>query len=750
VRTDAPNHAISKDGAIASDPLARAIFDGARDAMFLVDVDGLVLEGNAGAAELLGCCRAELIGKRIPEIVVHATDEPGAWARLIEDRALLGSTPIMCDDGARRSVEITATPNVRDGIHLVVLRDVTDRDLARARFVAIFGAAPIAITLTRVADRRYVEVNQTFLETMGYSRDEIVGRSAYEIDPWADPSARERISAALVTGGAVRDLETSVRTRSGELVRVLLNAEIVTVHGEACLLVFGTDITQWKRAEARYRALFDSNMLGVIAWNQARGIVEVNDAVVHMLGYTRAQYEPLIAEWGGLAPNLGVQGLAEMAATGRAVPFEKELLRADGKPLPVLIAAAALERGGHEGVGLLVDLSERRQAEQARRDLEDQLNHAQKMDAIGRLAGGIAHDLNNMLAAILGFASVMRADLPDDDPMQDDLEQIVKASDRAAALTRQLLAFGRKQMMQPQVLDLNELIDNLRKMLGRIIGEDIDLVVRQGDGLGSVKADPGQLEQVLVNLVVNARDAMPKGGVLTVETSSALLDEGQARRMLGVKPGRYVLVMVKDSGHGMDARTRERIFEPFFTTKEQGKGTGLGLATAYGIVTQSGGHITVESRIGSGTTFWIYLPVTEEAATSGRPSVGPPRTLRGTETVLVVEDEDLVRALAGELLRRHGYSVIEARGGAEALTLCEQHGRIDIVLTDVVMPKMGGRELVDRIRALYPSVRAVFMSGYAEGAVTDPSLFEAGATLVHKPFSPESLIGALRRALDEN
>lgn len=371
------------------------------------------------------------------------------------------------------------------------------------------------------------------------------------------------------------------------------------------------------------------------------------------------------------------------------------------------------------------------------------------MEAVGRLAGGVAHDFNNLLTAISGHAQILLEDLPADDPARADIEEISRAADRAADLTRQLLAFSRKQMLRPQVLDPNALIGEIQKMLRRLIGEDIELITRLAPDLGAVRADPGQLEQVIMNLAVNARDAMPTGGRLLIETRNVELGEDDARRLAPLQPGPHVVLIVSDTGAGMDESTRERIFEPFFTTKEKGKGTGLGLSTVYGIVQQSGGHIWVYSEPGQGTTFKIYLPRVD-----ARPEAAPAPSdadgaHNGREVVLLVEDEDAVRSLARRILEKRGYTVLTARTGPEALRIAERHdGPIHLILTDVVMPEMSGRELAERIAPTRPDARTLFMSGYTEDDVLRRGVLNEGAAFLEKPFTPSALAQKVREVLD--
>jgi signal transduction histidine kinase/ActR/RegA family two-component response regulator len=387
--------------------------------------------------------------------------------------------------------------------------------------------------------------------------------------------------------------------------------------------------------------------------------------------------------------------------------------------------------------------------EAQREQLEEQLRQAQKMEALGRLAGGVAHDFNNLLTVIKGHSELLVDRMKPADAFYGSTRQIMKTADRAASLTRQLLAFSRMQVLQPRILDLNVLVADMSKMLRRLVREDIEFGFRLGDSLGRVKADPGQLEQVLLNLTVNASDAMPQGGKLTIETQRIKVDEGYALARPPLRPGKYVQLVVADTGHGMDAATMSRIFEPFFTTKEQGKGTGLGLATVYGVVRQSGGFIWVESSPGSGARFEIYLPQAvgkEEEASYER---APTRSTRGSETILVVEDEDEVRSLTCEFLQMSGYSVLTAKDGVEALEVSKRlGGSIQLLLTDVVMPKMHGTELAQKLKADFPSLRIVYMSGYLEQDTCSREILEK-AFVLQKPFSRDTLIRQIGEAFED-
>jgi two-component system cell cycle sensor histidine kinase/response regulator CckA len=382
-----------------------------------------------------------------------------------------------------------------------------------------------------------------------------------------------------------------------------------------------------------------------------------------------------------------------------------------------------------------------------RRRLEEQLRQAQKMEAVGELAGGVAHDFNNLLTGILGYCHLMLDEIPADHQFRPDLMEIQSAAERAASLTHQLLAFSRRQMLQPQVVDINLLIAQLQKLMRRLIGADVELVMALAPDLHPVTVDPASVEQIIVNLVLNARDAMPAGGRLTIETANVELDEAYAVTHVTMNSGPYVMLAVGDTGEGMDAATRARVFEPFFTTKGQGKGSGLGLATVYGIVKQSGGYIWVYSEPGHGTVFKVYLPPTLSSSVA-RPAEGGANDLAGWETVLLVEDEDAVRAFAREVLRRHGYVVLEARHGVDALRVAERHlDAIHLLITDVVLPHMSGRELADRLAPVRPAMKALFMSGYTDHSLLHDDV-PAGVAFLQKPFTPEILARRVRLILD--
>jgi signal transduction histidine kinase len=394
------------------------------------------------------------------------------------------------------------------------------------------------------------------------------------------------------------------------------------------------------------------------------------------------------------------------------------------------------------------EMAERRKTELALVRSEEQLRQAQKLEAVGRLAGGIAHDFNNLLSVVLSYTALLLQDMRTSDPHRSEIQEIQRAGERAAELTRQLLAFSRQQILDRKLLDFNRIVSELHSILRRVLGEDVELKLLLAPQIDSVECDRGQIEQVVMNLIVNARDAMPEGGRLTIETANVVLGEGYAREHPGVIPGHYVMVAVSDTGTGMDKPTQLRAFEPFFTTKEQGKGTGLGLSTVFGIVRQSGGNIWLYSELRVGTTFKLYFP-RAEGGEIARPISFPPRTLHGAETILLVEDEDMVRGVASEVLRKFGYHVLEARSPGEALLVCEQHPvTIHLLLTDVVMPKMNGRQLAQRIAGVRPGIQVIYMSGYTDNVITHHGVLDSDVAFVQKPLTPQPLLEKVREVLD--
>jgi len=498
---------------------------------------------------------------------------------------------------------------------------------SEAKFAKAFNANPSGMAITTL-EGRVVDVNETFLRTLGYTRDEAIGRTTVELGLWRSQEERSHAVQETQQFGRVQQIEIEGRTKDNARRTLLYSAELIDLEDVPHVLVLTTDVTE-------------------------------------------------------------------------------------------------------------------------RRQLEDQLRQAGKMEAVGQLAGGVAHDFNNILTAILGYADLLAEGLPAADQRREDLEEIRKAAQRAAALTRQLLAFSRKQVLELRSLDVNLLVDNMDKMLRPLLGENIQLRAVPAPKLHAVRADPNQIEQVILNLAVNARDAMPKGGKLTIETANVDLDEHYAARHATVVPGPHVLLAVSDTGTGMDAATQARIFEPFFTTKDPGRGTGLGLATVYGIVKQSGGSIWVYSEPGVGTAFKIYLPRCDEPEAKRETPPVPLAVARtGSEAVLLVEDEAEVRRLVERLLRMQGYAVTAAASPAEAIAAARAAGKIDLLVTDVIMPGMNGREMARLLAAERPRMRVLYMSGYTDAAIAQQGILPPGTAFLSKPFTPDVLARKVREVLD--
>jgi PAS domain S-box-containing protein len=500
-----------------------------------------------------------------------------------------------------------------------------------------------------------------------------------------------------------------------------------------------------RRSEARYRSLVQSSVYGIYRSSIEGRFLDVNPALITMLGYSSAEEVLLLDPEKDVfeQPEEQARLIEEFRRAGRMDGFEVKWKRKDGSAITVRISGRAVS-SADEPADVLEAIAE---DVTERRVLEDQFRQAQKMEAVGRLAGGVAHDFNNLLMVISGYTEVILAKLEPNHPLQEKARSIQQAADRATTLTRQLLAFSRKQLLELKVVDVNAIVEDMERLLRPLIGETVELATNLTPEAGHIRADAGQLEQVLMNLVVNAKDAMPSGGKLTIQTQNVVVDENHHRGQTFIRPGQYVTLSVSDTGTGMDKETQSRIFEPFFTTKEKGKGTGLGLSTVYGIVKQSGGYVMVQSERGHGTTFNIYLPRVEattdiHAAPVLRAAEG------GSETVLLVEDEESVRQLVRETLNIKGYRVIEAENGESGLAAAARHeGKIDLVITDVVMPGMGGREMVKHMTETRPETKVLYLSGYTEDAILSEGTIEAGTAFLQKPFTLQNLSRKVREVL---
>jgi PAS domain S-box-containing protein len=602
----------------------------------------------------------------------------------------------------------------------------------------------------------FLEVNAAAVAKYGYGRDEFLSMRITDIRPPED------VSALLANVAQQRrTLQQSGRWRhqlkSGDLIDVEIVSHTLRFGGRPAALVVAQDVTArvvaetaLAESEARKSAMLEAALDGIIAIDHAGRITEFNPAAERMFGRTNGEVRGrLIAET--IIP-VGLRdrhrrGFERYLTTGESAILGRRLqltgLHADGHEFPIELTVYRVPYPGPPTFSAFIrDLTEARR-------LEEQLLQAQKMESVGRLAGGIAHDFNNLLTVISGYAGLLLGEPDLAAGVKADLEQIATAAARATELTAQLLAFSRRQVMQPVALHLGAALDEITPILHRLLGEDVEVVTDIDPSLGYVLADPGQLTQVIVNLAVNARDAMPRGGTITLEAANVELDTEYAQGHAEVLPGPYVLLSVTDTGTGMDEATRSRLFEPFYTTKELGKGTGLGLATVYGIVRQSGGHIWVYSEPGRGSVFKVYLPRVEATSGARLSPIELARSGGGTETILVVEDDAAVRGFVQTVLDARGYRVLSTRRPEEAIELAARHdGQIHLLMTDVVMPGMSGVELARRMETMSPGLRILFMSGYTENTIVHHGVLDPAVSFLAKPFSPDALAARVRRELD--
>ena len=599
----------------------------------------------------------------------------------------------------------------------------------------------------------FTYVNPEFVRVYGYAPSDVVGRSTPRILQGGATPSEEYASfwQQLLTHQVVRR-EFFNRTKSGALVQIECSANPILVEGRlAGFLAVQRDVTDRRRTEAalreserRYRTLAEAAEDSIYIVNRDTVIEYANAISTERFGIrSRAAIGKRLDEvFEGHAEAMW-RDLAPVFASGERTTVERLFTAAEGEIwLETRFVPMARDADGVDAVmGVSRDVTQRKQ-------LERQFAQAQKMEAVGRLAGGIAHDFNNLLTAILGYCELLRDRIRHEPGLAADLEEIEKAGQRASHLTSQLLTFSRKQAFSPQVLDLNEVVADLHKMLGRVIGEDIDLDIVAGAQLRHVKADASQMQQLVVNLAVNSRDAMPKGGTLRISTANAEIDAAFAQRYDGANCGPYVALTVQDTGCGMTADVLAHVFEPFFTTKPRGKGTGLGLATVYGIVKQSGGFIAVDSEPGAGTAIRIHLPAVAE--TKPQKAAAQSRVLGGTETILLAEDEKGLRRLIARTLELYGYTVLQSRDVAHAAELAAQHaGEIDLLLSDVIMPGMSGPDLAQHIKGLRPSIKILYVSGFTNRALSDLGFASPNTCFLAKPFTPEALAGKVRECLDK-
>jgi len=740
--------------------LFRALIDHSNDIIEIVEPEtGRLLDFNERACQELGYSRDELLSKSVFDL--DPTVERSLFTSSVEEMRKSGA--LVWDgvherrDGSRFPVEVNIKRVQLDRDYLVaVVRNLTERKRVDQQLHMLSRAVEQSPVIVVITDRqgRIEYVNPQAVKETGYTAEELIGAN-----PRIFKSGRTRAKVyeglwKTITSGREWRGEFHNRKKDGESYWVSASIGPITNAAGRITHFIATEenITARKeseealqRSEARYRSLVEGATYGIYRSGVDGRFIDVNSALVGMLGYDSE------SELLALDPATDVyqetgdsRELAERLARKSRVQMETVWKRKDGSQITVALSGRLVSLPSEsDSVEVMVeDVTERQR-------LERQFRQAQKMEAVGQLAGGVAHDFNNLLTVIGGYVDLLQENPRLDGPMRRDLTDIRSATDRAASLTRQLLAFSRRQMLQPVVLDLNEVIVDLRKMLERVIGEDVHLLTKLHPALGRVRADPGQIEQVLINLVVNARDAMPGGGKLTLETTNVELDEDYSRRHVAAEPGAYVMFSVSDDGSGMDEETRSRIFEPFFTTKERGKGTGLGLSTVFGIVKQTGGFIWVYSELGQGTTFKIYLPRVDEPASRVELSRAEKDALVGTETILLVEDEESLRTLAARILGQCGYRVLTATEAAEALVLSQRHeGPIHLMVTDVVMPQTSGPELAKRLGILRPEMKVLYMSGYAENGIVHHGVLQEDASFLQKPFDRKSLARKVRKVLD--
>ena len=749
-----------------SQQLFRALIDQSSEGIEVIEPDsGRYLDANERTCRDLGYGREELLSLRVFDVDPELT--AAVYARRLEGLRASGSatyrTTHRRKDGSTFPVELNLAYVRLDRDYLVAgARDISER--VKAEEALRFEQFLMKTLMDTVPDpiyfkdreSRFLRANRALARRLGVDHpDQLVGRTDRDFFAGEHAeSARQDEQRILRTGEPVVNFEEHETWPDGREAWVSTTKMPLRDADGTVVGTFGVsrDITDRKRAEdllrrseADYRNLFEHATLGIYRSTADGCVLTANPALARMLGYEADELLQVnLARDVYANVSERVQLIAQLAGADVAAA-ECQWKRKDGTPITVRLNMRAVRGSAGEAEvfeGLVEDVT-------AQRALEMQFRQAQRLEAVGRLAGGVAHDFNNILTAITGYSSLLLDGLAPGDPRCEDVEGIRAAAQRAATLTRQLLAFSRKQVLQPRVLDLNGVVSALDRMLQRLIGEDVKLELSLAPAVHPVRADPGQLEQVILNLAVNARDAMPEGGRLTIETADATFEESYAQQHAGAAPGRYVMLAVSDTGVGMDAETRSHLFEPFFTTKEVGKGTGLGLATVYGIVKQSGGHVWVYSEPGRGATFKIYLPQVDEPVETDAPPAARRPSAGGRETVLLAEDEAAVREVAAQILSQKGYFVLRAPDGQTALEMARAHpSRIHLLVTDVVMPGMTGPELAAALTAERPDVRVVYMSGYTSDAVVRHRILEQGMPYLQKPFTPEALTARVREVLD--
>jgi two-component system, cell cycle sensor histidine kinase and response regulator CckA len=747
--------------------LFRVVAETATDAIVTIDEQSTILFVNTAAERIFGYAISEMMHQPVTMLMPHYLHEAhraSVGGYLQTGQKHFSRTAIKLT-GLHRSgrefpIEVSLGEHVRGKrrIFTGIVRDISEREQSEAllrqsqeKYASMVHSSPDAITLRSLPDRRYLEVNEGFIRLTGYSAEEVLGKTPGELDLWVEQEPHQQTLQMVETHGQVKGNEFRFRTKTGEIRYGQVSAVRVAINGQPCMLSVTHDVTdrklaeaQLQKSEAHFRSLILDAPYGIYRVTLDGQLLHVNPALVTILGYDseeelmRRNMEKDIYR----DPQLRQRLVRDNSHIDfRAV--EVEWRRKDGKIITVKITGhPVLEKDNSLAYFEVFaeDITERR-------TLERQLLQSQKMEAIGRLAGGIAHDFNNLLSVILGHSDILEQQAGTDGRFRKSVEATRNAAERAAALTMQLLAFSRKQAIEPTIIDLNQSVAEIQKMLHRIIGEDIELAIRLQPGLGHVKADSGQLGQVLMNLAVNSRDAMPNGGKLAIETANVELDDTYVRQHLGARPGPFVMLAVSDTGIGMDIETLSHIFEPFFTTKEPGKGTGLGLSMVYGIIKQNNGYVMAYSEPGRGTTFKIYFPRTVESLPA--PRGVEKETPGGSETILVVEDELALRELTCLLLQEAGYTVLESTGIEDAIAKAKDSQRkVDLLLTDIVMPRLDGRELANQLVALRPNLKVLYMSGYTDDVIDHRGLLKQTTVLVQKPFTKAKLLRKVRETLD--
>jgi PAS domain S-box-containing protein len=757
-----------------SEELYRSVVTSVAEGIMLVDRGGAIVACNRSAERILGLTTEELIGRTAADPrwqAIHEDGSPLPGENFPGMAALRTGKPqsnlymgVHKPNGSLAWTIANSVPifHAGDGAPYVVVTsfaDITERKRAEEALIeeryllhTLMDNLPDAIYF-KDRESRFTRTNKAHAKQFGLSHHaQAVGKTDFDFftAEHAQPAYNDE-QEIIRTGQPVVNKEERETWPDGRVTWVsTTKMPLRDAHGNI-IGTFGVsrDITQHKQAEAEHARLvtaIEQSAEAVVITNTTGGIEYVNPAFTRITGYGREEVlgqNPRILKSDKQDPEF-YQQLWATILNGQIWHGELINRRKDGSLYTEEMNIAPVRNQ----VGEITHFIATKQDVTEHKQLEQQLIQAQKMEAVGRLAGGVAHDFNNLLTIINGYAQLLIEPISPQDPRRGHLKEILMAGERAASLTRQLLAFSRRQVLEPRVLNLNSVLADVAKMLRRLIGEDVELVSTLKPDLGRVKVDPGQIEQVIMNLAVNARDAMPQGGKLFIETSNVEIDANYARRHSPMMPGKYVMVAVSDTGCGMDLETQAHAFEPFFTTKEKGHGTGLGLATVYGIVKQSGGFIWVYSAPGHGSTFKIYLPFIEEALPTAEPAEAPAELAKGSETVLVVEDERGVRSLVCEALASHGYKVLEAAGAASALEISERYTEpIHLLLTDVVMPQTGGKELAKGFSTLHPETKVLYMSGYTDDAIVRHGILEGGTSFLQKPFQPKALLLKIREVL---